>query len=201
MYYRLYITGSNARMLSSEIATTLGGRFMILNVYPFSFPEYLAVNGLSVSDRNFQYKHRNKIVKAYETYFHFGGLPELTSVLDKSGWLGSLYQKIFFGDLVSRYQVRNDFALRVLIRKLAESVKQSSSFNRLSNLVSSAGKKISTDTVIDYLGYLKEAWLIFSLENICAKLADKESNKKYYFTDNGLLNLFLIDSDTALLEN
>jgi len=71
--------------------------------------------------------------------------------------------------------------LRVLIRKLAESVKQPLSFNRLSNLVSAAGKKISTDTVIDYLGYLKDTWLLFPMENIVAKLADKESNKKYYF--------------------
>jgi len=199
--YRVFITGSNAKMLSSEIATTLGGRYMIQNVYPYSFAEYLAVNGLNLSEQNFEYKHRNKIVKAYETYFHFGGLPELTSVIDKRGWLGSLYQRIFFGDLVTRYQIRNDFALRVLIRKLAESVKQASSFNRLSNLVSSAGKKISTDTVIDYLGYLKDTWLLFSVENICAKLVDKESNKKYYFLDNGLLNLFLIDPNTALLEN
>ncbi len=67
--------------------------------------------------------------------------------------------------------------------------------------MSSSGKKISTDTVIDYLGYLQESWLIFSLENIAAKLADKVSNKKYYFTDNGLLNLFLIDPLTSLLEN
>lgn len=199
--YRVYITGSNAKMLSSEIATTLGGRYMIQNVYPYSFAEYLAVNDLNLSDQNFEYKHRNKIVKAYETYFLFGGLPELASVIDKRGWLGSLYQRIFFGDLVTRYQIRNDFALRVLIRKLAESVKQASSFNRMANLVSSAGKKISTDTVIDYLGYLKETWLIFSMENICAKLVDKESNKKYYFLDNGLLNLFLIDPNTALLEN
>lgn len=199
--YRVYLTGSNAKMLSSEIATTLGGRFMIQNVYPYSFAEHLAVNGFNLSEQNFEFKHRNKLVKAYETYFHFGGLPELASVIDKRGWLGSLYQRIFFGDLVTRYQIRNDFALRVLIRKLAESVKQASSFNRLSNLVSSAGKKISTDTVIDYLGYLKETWLLFSMENICAKLVDKESNKKYYFLDNGLLNLFLIDPNTALLEN
>jgi predicted AAA+ superfamily ATPase len=125
----------------------------------------------------------------------------LNTVIDKRGWIGSLYQRIFFGDLVSRYQIRNDFALRVLIRKLAESVKQPLSFNRLSNLVSAAGKKISTDTVIDYLGYLKDTWLLFPMENIVAKLADKESNKKYYFIDNGLLNLFLVDPNTALLEN
>jgi len=55
--------------------------------------------------------------------------------------------------------------------------------------------------VIDYLGYLKESWLIFPVENICAKLDEKESNKKYYFIDNGLLNLFLIDPSTSLLEN
>jgi predicted AAA+ superfamily ATPase len=115
--------------------------------------------------------------------------------------LSNLYQKVFFGDLISRYQIRNDFSLRVLIRKLAESVKQPSSFNRLANVVSASGKKISTDTVIDYLGYLKESWLIFHVENFAAKLFEKESNKKYYFIDNGILNLFLLDAQTSLLEN
>lgn len=70
-------------------------------------------------------------------YFRFGGLPELTKVNDKRAWLSSLYHKIFFGDLITRYQVRNDFSLRVLIRKLAESVKQPTSYNRLANVVSS----------------------------------------------------------------
>lgn len=147
------------------------------------------------------YRYRTEMAKAYENYFRFGGLPELIQITDKRAWLSSLYQKIFFGDLITRYQVRNDFALRVLIRKLAESVKQPTSFNRLANVVSSSGKKISTDTVIDYLGYLKESWLIFQVENICAKLAEKEANKKYYFIDNGIVNLFLIDPLTSLLEN
>jgi predicted AAA+ superfamily ATPase len=199
--YRVYITGSNAKMLSSEIATTLGGRFMIQNVYPYSFKEYLGLIGIDQTDNNYLYRYRTEIVKAYETYFRYGGLPELIHIDDKRAWLSSLYQKIYFGDLISRYQVRNDFALRVLIRKLAESVKQATSFNRLANVVSASGKKVSTDTVIDYLGYLKETWLIFSIENISAKLAEKEANKKYYFIDNGLLNLFLVDPFTSLLEN
>ncbi len=199
--YRVYVTGSNAKMLSSEITTTLGGRFVVQNVYPYSFQEYMASSGIDMNDKNTIYRSRAEIVKAYEIYFHFGGLPELTQVTDKRAWLSSLYQKIFFGDLITRYQVRNDFALRVLIRKLAESVKQPTSFNRLANVVSSSGKKISTDTVIDYLGYLKESWLIFPVENICAKLAEKEANKKYYFTDNGILNLFLVDPLSSLLEN
>jgi predicted AAA+ superfamily ATPase len=199
--YRVYITGSNAKMLSSEIATTLGGRYMIQNVYPFSFGEYLSSLDIDLDDKNAIYRFRTEITKAFETYFRFGGLPELISVSRKREWLSNLYQKVFFGDLISRYQIRNDFALRVLIRKLAESVKQPSSFNRLANVVSASGKKISTDTIIDYLGYLKESWLIFPVENFCAKLAEKETSKKYYFIDNGLLFLFLLDPLTSLLEN
>jgi len=199
--YRVTITGSNARMLSSEIATTLGGRYLIQNIYPYAFREFLVSMGIDTSDKNFFYRHSKDITKAYEVYFRYGGLPELTVVSDKRAWLSNLYQKIYLGDLVTRYQIRNAFALQVLIRKLAGSVKQPTSFNRLANVVSSSGKKISTDTVIDYLDYLKESWLIFSLENMSAKLADKVSNRKYYFTDNGILNLFLIDPLTSLLEN
>lgn len=199
--YRVYITGSNARMLSSEIATTLGGRYVIRNVFPFSFREYMNLSGIDCSDKNAVYRHQTDITKSFESYFRFGGLPEVVQLSDKRTWLSSLYQRIFFGDLISRYQIRNDYALRVLIRKLAESVKQPTSFNRLANIVSASGKKISTDTVIDYLGYLKETWLVLQVENICAKLAEKESNKKYYFVDNGILNLFLIEPVTSLLEN
>jgi len=188
-------------MLSSEIATTLGGRYIIQDVYPYSFQEFLGSMNIDLTDRNLIYRFHTGIEKAFENYFRFGGLPELTQVSDKRAWLSSLYQKIFLGDLMTRYQIRNDFALRVLIRKLAESVKQPTSFNRLANIVSSAGKKVSTDTVIDYLGYLKESWLVFPVENICAKLAEKESNKKYYFSDNGILNLFLTDPSASLLEN
>jgi predicted AAA+ superfamily ATPase len=188
-------------MLSSEIATTLGGRYMIKNVYPFSFKEYLIVSGININNKNTIYHFRKGINKAFEFYFRFGGLPEIVKIEGKREWMSNLYQKIFFGDLISRYQIRNDSALRILIRKLAESVKQPSSFNRLANVVSASGKKISTDTVIDYLGYLKDSWLIFSVENFSAKLADKEANKKYYFIDNGMLNLFLSDPQTSLLEN
>ncbi len=199
--YRVYITGSNAKMLSSEIATTLGGRFVIRQVYPVSFSEYLTLSHINSSDPNAVYRYPTEISKSFESYFRYGGLPEVVQISDKRTWLSSLYQRIFFGDLITHYQIRNDYALRVLIRKLAESVKQPTSFNRLANIVSASGKKISTDTVIDYLGYLKETWMVLQVENICAKLAEKESNKKYYFSDNGILNLFLIDPFTSLLEN
>jgi hypothetical protein len=88
-----------------------------------------------------------------------------------------------------------------LIKKLAESVKQPVSFTRLANIVSSTGAKIGTNTVINYINYAKDAWLITPVQNIASKIVDKETNPKYYFVDNGILNLFLLDGNTALLEN
>ena len=199
--YQVYITGSNAKMLSSEIATTLGGRYLVKEIYPFSFREFLTFKQINLSNKNALYKYRNAIVKAYEAYFRDGGLPETLKMNDKRSWISSLFNKIFFGDLVARHQVRNDFALRIMIRKLAESVKQPSSYNRIANIASTVGKKISVDTVIDYMSYLQESWLILPFENIATKLIEKESNRKYYFIDNGILNLFLVDPVTSLLEN
>ncbi len=199
--YRVYITGSNAKMLSSEIATTLGGRYLIKNVYPFSFNEYLSFRKVDMADKNAIYKYRSGIMRSFEEYFYGGGLPETLLMKDKRSWISSLFNKIFFGDLVARHQIRNDFALKLMIRKLAESVKLPTSYNRIANIVSTAGKKISVDTVIDYIAYLRESWLILPFENLSARLSERESNKKYYFVDNGLLGLFLIDANTSLLEN
>ncbi|MDR1740145.1 MAG: ATP-binding protein [Bacteroidales bacterium] len=199
--YRVFITGSNAKMLSKEIATTLGGRFMITEVFPLSFKEFLHFNNIDLSNKNAKHKYRNEIIKFSEKYFYFGGLPEVVNIADKREWISNLYQKIFYGDLIARHQIRNDFALKILIKKLAENIKQPSSYNRIANIVSASGKKITTDTVIDYMEYLKESLLIFAIENISAKFQERESNRKYYFIDNGLLNLFLIDPNTFLLEN
>jgi len=199
--YRVYVTGSNARMLSSEIATTLGGRYMVREVFPFSFGEFLRFSKIDIRQPNVLYIENKAIQKVFDAYFRQGGLPEVLQVQEKRAWLSSLFNRIVFGDLITRYQIRNDFALKLLVRKLAESVKQPSSYTRLANVVSSVGKKISVDTVIDYVRYMEESWLILPFENISAKLNEKESNRKYYLTDNGIMNLFLTDPNTSLLEN
>lgn len=200
--YRVYVTGSNAQMLSSEIATTLGGRFLIQEVYPYSFAEYLQAQNILLGT-NWIYKTaiRSEIIRQFNNYFHDGALPELLLFKDKRSWLSNLYQKIFFGDLIARYMVRNVNAMRLLIKKLAESVKQPSSYTRLTHIISTTGTKVGTQTIIDYLNYAEECWLIFSISNYATKFVEKESNKKYYFIDNGLLNLFLFDPETSLLEN
>lgn len=200
--YRVYVTGSNAKMLSSEIATTLGGRFLIQEVYPFSFREFLLLQDIELKT-NWLYtpSSRNEVVRTFDAYFYHGGFPESIAFNDKRSWLSGLYQKIFFGDLVARYALRNPDSMNLLVKKLAESVMQPSSYNRLKNIVSSAGESVGVRTVIDYVRYLEETWLIFSIGNYAARLAERESNRKYYFIDNGILSLFIFHPETLLLEN
>ncbi|HQA59147.1 MAG TPA: ATP-binding protein [Fervidobacterium sp.] len=199
---RIYITGSNANMLSQEIQTTLGGRFLTIDVYPYSFKEFLTANEI-IADKNSLSSTVTKaeILRLFNEYFYFGGLPEVIKYNAKRDYLSGVFQKIYLGDIASRYSVNNIFALRILFKKLAESIKQPISFTRIKNIMSTTGVKVGTQTIINYIEYAKDAWLISSIQNIAGKLAEKESNPKYYFTDNGILNLFLIDGETSLLEN
>ena len=115
--------------------------------------------------------------------------------------LSSLYQKIYLGDICARNNIKNDRVMNILIKKMAESVKQPLSFNRLRNVIVSTRSALSVPTTIDYAGYVAGSWLILPMENEVGKLTEKETQKKYYFIDNGLLNLFLMNSETSLLEN
>lgn len=198
---RVFITGSNAKMLSREIATTLGGRFLIKEIYPFNFQEYLSANKIAL-EKNWEYgSQRFEIRKQFETYFYYGGFPEILKFAQKRQWLDNLYQKIFYGDLVARYKIRNEFALKLIVKKLAENIHDEVSFNRIKNIIQSTGTKIGTSTVLEYVSFLEESWLVFGVKNYLAKISDRETKKKYYFIDNGILTLFLINPATILLEN
>ncbi|MDR0866030.1 MAG: ATP-binding protein [Candidatus Symbiothrix sp.] len=199
--YRIFITGSNAKMLSKEIYTTLGGRFIAREVFPFSFREYLSFHTVAL-DRNWEYNAvRTQVIKLFPDYFYYGGFAESFTLKDKRGWINSLYQKILLGDVISRNEIRNENAIRVLVKKLAESVMQPSSLARIKNIVDSTGATIARSTLVDYLQLLTDAYLIFGISNFSDKLSDKETFKKRYFFDNGLLNNFLFDPETKLLEN
>lgn len=200
--HRVYITGSNAKMLSQDIQTTLGGRYIPVEVYPYDFKEFLNANEINFSETSLvSTEGKAEILRKFNDYFYFGGFPESADFAAKRDYLTSVYQKIYLGDIATRHSVDNTFALRILFKKLAESIKQPMSFTRIANVVSSTGAKVGTQTVINYIEYAKDAWLISSLQNIAGKLVDKETNPKYYFTDNGILNLFLLDGNTSLLEN
>ena len=200
--YQVYITGSNAKMLSADIQTTLGGRYIAVDVYPYSFREFLTAKNTDFTlNAILSTVGKAEILRHFNNYFYFGGFPEGVNLTSRRDYLSSIYQKIYLGDIALRHSIDNTFALKVLFKKLAESVKQPMSFNRITNIVSSTGVKIGTNTVINYINYAIDAWLITPVQNIAGKIVEKETNPKYYFTDNGLLNLFLIDGNTSLLEN
>ena len=225
--YRVYVTGSNAKMLSKEVATTLGGRFFIYDAYPYSFKEYLAAQQVELKEHwEYDTVQRSEVKRHLNEYFYYGGLPEILSFKNKRAMLSSLYQKIYLGDICARNNIKNDRVLNILIKKMAESVKQPLSFNRLKNVIVATGSSICVPTTIDYAAYASDSWLILPMENEVGKLTEKaaikreqsqacldsaereqarpkvkEMQKKYYFIDNGLLNLFLMNSETSLLEN
>lgn len=198
----VYITGSNAKMLSQEIATTLGGRYLIRHIYPYSFSEFLQSKSIPIRyDGQYSTRQRGEIKRLFNEYFYYGGLPEISEFTDKRQVLSSLYQKIYLGDICARHNIADTRALSILIKKIAESIKQPISYRRLHHILESTGSKISLPKVVDYIEHTEESWLVLSVQNEIARLADKESTKKYYFADNGLLNLFLLKGETSPLEN
>lgn len=198
---RVFITGSNAHMLSRDIASTLGGRYLIREVFPFSFAEYLNFNEIKLA-KNWQYgKQRGDVRRLFDNYFYYGGLAECFQLIDKRNYLTGLYQKILLSDIVVRNGIRNDRSLNLLVKRLADSVLQPSSISRLQNILSGAGQKITREKVDDFLDYLHDAYVTFYIGNLTNEDGEREGTKKRYFYDNGILNLFLYQPETKLLEN
>ena len=199
--YHVYITGSNAKMLSRDIQTVLGGRFLDAQIYPYTFPEYLEAQKITL-EKEWQYGSQRAVVQqVFTDYIKWGGFPELLLFRNKRNWLNGLYEKILLGDIIKRNKVKNEMALRLTMKRLAENVMQPISYNRVANLIRSTGTNIAVSSVSDYVRYAQEACMLFSLENYASRFVEKETVKKHYFVDNGLLSIFLFNGDTALLEN
>ena len=199
--YKVFVTGSNAHMLSREIASTLGGRYQIREIFPFSFMEYLSWHGVMM-DKTWEYgSTRQTVRRLFEEYFFYGGISEVFPLKDKRSWLTTLYQKVLYSDVVMRNRIRNDRVLNLLVKKLADSVMQPTSVKRLQDILTGVGQKVTRETVNSFLQYLHDAYLTFSLSNYSDGIKEREGNKKHYFYDNGILNLFLFQPESKLLEN
>ena len=201
MGYQVMVTGSNARMLSREIATTLGGRFIVRHIYPFSFAEYLQYKDVRLGEHWLLDGQRTQVRALFSDYFQYGGFAETFDRMDKQEWLNWLCQKIVLGDIIARNEIRSTGMIRLLTKKLAESVMQPMTLMRLTNILKSTGERVSRNTVSDYLGYMNEAFMTFRLENYTDSFSERVTNCKHYFFDNGLLNNYLIDPQSKLLEN
>ncbi|MBO4731803.1 MAG: ATP-binding protein, partial [Spirochaetaceae bacterium] len=150
----VFITGSNAKMISSEIEEHLGGRYLTKYITPYNFKEFLTAKNIDFDQKAIiGTKSQGNIKRTFNEYFHFGGFPESLNLMDKRGYVSSIYQKILLGDMASRNNIRNTNALKIMMKKIAESVKDELSYSKLHNILKTIGISISKDVVIDYISY------------------------------------------------
>jgi predicted AAA+ superfamily ATPase len=179
--YDIYCTGSNANLLSGELATFLSGRYIEIKVFGLSYTEFLVFNNLQDSAATFQ------------NYLKFGGLPYLinlnSDIQVAYEYLTSIYHTILLKDVVARFNVRNVKFLENLVAFLADNMGSIVSSKKISDYLKSQKINVSTQVVIDYLGYLEASFLIFK-----AKRTGIEGKKvfeigeKYFFEDIGIRN-------------
>lgn len=193
----IYITGSNAKMLSGELATYLSGRYIEFKIYSLSYSEFLEFHGLTESETS------------YELYSRYGGLPYLLNLpLEDetvNEYLKSVYSTIVFRDVVSRYKLRNTLFLEKLIQFLSENIGNLFSAKNISDYLKSQHTTISVNQIQSYTEYLNNAFLIHRVERY--DLIGKrvfEIGEKYYFENMGIRNIvigYLITDKTKILEN
>jgi predicted AAA+ superfamily ATPase len=173
----VYVTGSNASMLSQEISTTLGGRYLTKYVTPYDFDEYLTAQNVPHDTRALLQTKANGRIRSYcAEYLQYGGFPEAIQYTAKREYISSVYQKILLGDIITRNGIRNDYAIKILMKKLAESVKSEISYTKLHGILKSIGISVGKESIIDYIQDAKDAYLIFSVQNYYARFAEKESS-------------------------
>ena len=197
--YKVDITGSNAKMMSKEVAAKLGGRYISKEILPFSFKEYLRAYDVNLP--SYSTKDSAYINNLLNQYFIYGGFPASIDFKNKREYVSSVFQKVLYGDIIAHNEIRNENGMKLLLKKISESIMHDISYTKLQASITGIGYKISKDIVIDYCEYIKDSFLLFTIENYYSSFVDKKSNPKYYYRDNGILSLFIDDKRTALLEN
>ena len=185
----IYITGSNSKLLSSEIATSLRGRTLSYEVYPLSFSEYLAFKDIEVdlySSKSLAYI-RNAEVK----FLKDGAFPEILFLDEKyaNQTLQEYFNVLLYRDLAERYNITNTIALKFFLKRIIASTTKQISINKIYNELKSSGIKIGKNTLYDFLDYIQNIYLAFTLQRYDNSLVNKElGEKKIYTVDIGLNN-------------
>lgn len=196
----LYITGSNAYLLSSELATLLTGRVFEINLLPFSFLEFLEFNG-----------DTENTDRAFVNYINYGGFPEAVKLANVGEsysfrYLQSIFRNIYENDIKPRYNIHSDVSYREIVDFLADSVGSPMSPRNIAKVLTNSGKNIDHKSVSKYISTLIDSYIFYRASRYDIKgkqhLATQE---KYYAVDTGLRNALLgkeLSSDRGhLLEN
>lgn len=196
--FKIFITGSNSKLLSSELATHLTGRYIKIELYPFSFAEYLSFHNINFTNKDSDTK--SQILKHFDNYMQDGGFPEYITFRDKNQ-LQNIYEDIIYKDLIARFNIKNTKAFRQLAHYYYSQFTKEISYNSLKSILSIS----SANTIKDYTEYLQQAYLIFECYKFDFSLKQQLSYaKKIYAIDNGLRNsvAFRFNTDLGqMLEN
>ena len=185
----IFITGSNARFLSSDIATSLRGRTLNYEVFPLSFREYLGFSEVGIDLHSS--KSLAKINNSLNKYLDYGGFPEVVKYDDKlkQKVLQEYFNVMIYRDLVERYEIKNAAVLKFFIKRVLASSTKQLSVNTIYNELKSSGFKIGKNQLYEYLDACQSIYLAFVLRKYAHKFVDRElGERKVYCIDNGLLN-------------
>ena len=185
----IFITGSNSKLLSTDIATSLRGRTLSYEVFPLSFAEYLAFKDIAVDV--YSSKSLAFVKHAQETFLRDGAFPE-TLFLEKQYIIPTLqeyFNVMLYKDLAERYNITNIVALKFFLKRVIASSTKQISINKIYNELKSSGIKIGKNTLYDFLDYVQNIYLSLTLHRYDPSLANKElGEKKVYSIDIGLNN-------------
>ena len=176
--YNLVITGSNSKLLSQELSTHLTGRHLLINVFPFSFKEFLKLENKELTE--------GEVKTRLLSYLTYGGYPEpLIKNLDHRDYLSTLFDSIIYKDIIKRFKIRSVQGLEDLATYLISNIAKEYSYNTLSKMT----RCKSVHTIEKYLSYLEEAFIFFKLNRYSFKVKEQiSSGKKIYCIDNGLIH-------------
>lgn len=175
----IFVTGSNAKLLSGELATHLTGRYNEIHLYPFSFSEYCQYH--KIDTRSITTKADADRKRAFMDYIHDGGFPEMQGLRNKRAYVQSLIEAILRKDIQKRFKIRNVETLRKLAHHLINNACQEINYDDLSDMLGIADK-----TTKKYVDYLNQAFLIQLLTRHSFKSQVRIRNQKAYIVDTGL---------------
>lgn len=181
---RLVITGSNAKLLSGELATHLTGRYMETRLYPFSFMEYCACRGVKTSLPASTINTAERMT-AFDSYMKNGGFPELLNEPDTVGYVSALVDSIVHRDICKRHRIRNEQSLSELTNHILNIVPAKATISEFSRLFGIA----SDHTTRNYLNYLEKAYLVGEVSKYSTKSAERLVNSKLYPIDVALMDM------------
>lgn len=187
---QIYITGSSAKLLSKEIATSLRGRSLAIEILPFSFCEYLETHDLKLPKGPLGKQSLDYYRKILLQYFERGGFPGVQKMVsnERLEALQGYIETVIFRDIIERHQIKNIALLKYFIQFLLKNVSSSFSINKFYNDIKSQGYKVGKDTLHTYLSYLEDVFLVFTVPIFTESLRKLQTTpKKIYGIDNGLM--------------